>query len=92
MQPHHDQLVKRVLGECHRFIKNHLPLDSAAGLVREKERILRDIESLLNGNQPTTAQNYPLQCNSPLAGTGEVYNCNNLDCSIHGERNRSRHG
>lgn len=28
------------------------------------------------------------QCNSPLFGTGEVYHCHELDCPVHGERNK----
>jgi hypothetical protein len=27
-------------------------------------------------------------CNSPLFGSGQIYHCSELDCPIHGERNK----
>lgn len=36
-----------------------------------------------------TFQFTPSICTSPLFGSGEVYHCNELDCPVHGERNRT---
>lgn len=30
-----------------------------------------------------------LKCTSPKFGTGEIYHCLELDCPVHGERNRT---